>query len=126
MKFVEKLLALVLATSVLPTCAQPRPIPRGTDTSFYGYISAGARFGVSIGDTREVAHGALVGQGFSFSGTTDCGETSLQYELGCERGATFDIYDKHQGLGHDTVFLEVREERIAMIGWSRVLFQIDS
>ncbi|MEQ1618964.1 MAG: hypothetical protein ABL883_11555 [Terricaulis sp.] len=67
----------------------------------------------------------MAAQGFSFSGTADCGESSLRTELGCERGEVFDIYDKHQGLGHATVFFEVSDERIAMIGWSCVLVQID-
>lgn len=101
-------------------------MPPGTDTYFYGYIPQGTKFGATVEDARLAAQAILAKQGFRFAGTADWADTNLRSEIGCSRGAKFDAYHKHRGLGYDTVFLEVREERVAMIGWSIQLLQIDS
>ncbi len=119
------LLALLFASPALSACQQPRPIPLGTDRQAYGNISEGSRFNIPIGGPRATARSTLEGQGFSFAGTVDCGDSSLQGELGCRSGQVFDVYDKHHGMGHRTISLEVRNERIVRIAWSFLAVQID-
>lgn len=106
-------------------CSQPRPIPLGSDTDRYGYIEEGGKFGMSVGQARTSAQQLMEGQGFAFAGATLCQDSSLEAEIECERGDLFDIYSRHSGLGHETIFLQVREERISRIGWSFVALQID-
>ena len=119
-------LAILFICLALAACGQPRPMAVGSSTSFYGLLAEGTKFGVSVGDPRASAREHLTAQGYGFAGTADCGESSLQYEIACQRGDTFDFYHQHRGLGHRTIFLEVTDERVEKIGWSFALLQIDS
>ena len=105
--------------------AQPRPIPLGTDTSRYGYIADGTKFGVQIGQSRSSAREAIQDNGFRFAGSVLCQDSSLESEIACLNGELFDVYDNHKGVGHETIFIQIEDDRAARIGWSFISFQLD-
>jgi len=45
--------------------------------------------------------------------------------IDCDAGATIEIFQRHNGLGHDWVYLEFKDNTVFRIGWESVLFQID-
>ncbi len=125
MKTVTAIIAVSITGLVSSGCSQPTPIPSGADTKFYGNISEGGKFGVSIGTTRKVSRAAMEAKAFEFSGTTTCGESGLREEIACDPDDVFDFYHKHRTLGHDTVFIRVYDDRVMTIGWSFNLLHVD-
>jgi len=117
---------VALLAFVVSGCSQPRPIPLGADTKYYGYIAEGRKFGVSIGDERAAAAAILVSQGFRRPEAVDCADSGLKDELNCGRGDIFDIYHRRGRVGHDVVSLGVAGGKVNRIAWSSVLFRIDS
>lgn len=126
-KLKEMFMALLTVTGLaLVACEQPRPMAIGTDTSSYGFIAEGDKFGIAVGDARDAARELLLAEGYRFAGTTACGDSSLRNAIACESNDIFDIYSLHRGLGHRTIFLQVEDEHVTKIGWSFVFLQVDS
>lgn len=125
MRAVAAIIAISLFSLGLSACSQPRPIPSGTDTRFYGNISRGEKFGVSVGAVRKVARTAMEARGYDLAGTTTCAESGVQEDVACAPADVFDIYGRHRGSGHETIFLEIRDDKVVRIGWSFTLLQLD-
>jgi hypothetical protein len=104
---------------------QPRPIPLGTNTTNYGYVDNGSKFGISIGQSRGAARAILEDKDYKYSGTVMCKDSSLESEIGCRSNEMFDVYDKNRGFGHETIFMHVADDRVLKIGWSFIALQLD-
>ncbi|HVZ99159.1 MAG TPA: hypothetical protein VG841_02460 [Caulobacterales bacterium] len=122
----SRLASVFLACVALLACVSPQyPIALVVDGGRYGYVGEGSRFGVSVGADRKAAFGALTRRGFDVNVDRECEASSLHLEIGCQPGEIFDVYDRHRGLGHDTVFLEIRDGRVIAIGWFSEAVQMD-
>lgn len=123
----SRLVQLAALCSLTVACAQPRPIPIGSDTSFYGYLTTGVKFDVSIGDEQSTARSVIEGRGFDFVRETDCAESvRLQEDLACSAGDRYELYDRHAGSGHEWIYVGVTGGHVRSMAWSFSILQLDS
>lgn len=107
----------LLALAPVAACSRtPNPIPVGTDTTFYGNIVNGEKFGVKIGDERLAARDKLERQGFAFYSEAGC-LSKVKDLVECSAGFEADIYDVDQFLRRGLIVMEVKEGNIAAIVW---------
>ena len=107
-----------VAALVLCGCSEaPRPIPKETSSYYYGYITRGKAFGVSVGSTREAARATLVERKFEYNYEGGC-DFALQQLMECTQNMTSDFYDAREMLrGRGTVAVIFAGDRVQAIAW---------
>lgn len=105
--------ALIPATACSRT---PNPISVGVDTMYYGYITSGHKFGVTIGDTRKSARHVLESRGYHFGGEGSC-DSRMQQLIHCTSDYRDDIYRVSEFMKDGFIFLQVQNETIVAIVW---------
>lgn len=98
-------------------CSQtPNPIPVGTDTTYYGNIATGGKFGVKIGDSRAAARATLEKQGFLYFREGGCSHR-VRTLTACAGVLRTDLYDVDQFLRRGLLVLVLDGERIGGMVW---------
>lgn len=109
-------ISLTLVMFPMMACSQtPNPIPRGTDTFYYGHIDSGEKFGVKVGDGRADAQRKLGGK-FHYAGESRCGYR-VKLLVGCLDDFTGDIFRVKQFLRDGIIVLEIRSDKVAAVIW---------
>ncbi|MDC7677355.1 hypothetical protein [Asticcacaulis machinosus] len=131
--------SLVVLSVALHGCSEqpPGPVRLGTDTVYYGYVDTGKKFGVKIGDTRQIAREKMIDSGAIFYPNSDEKQPKIKYDsdvcdevwqkrVACGRGHTFDYY-RVQKLGWDgRVFVFFKDNKVTAIYWAASLAHIDT
>lgn len=109
--------AFALLAASTSACSQtPNPIPRGTNTKYYGYIESGKKFGVSIGDTRESSQAALVSSGYDAWGDVTC-EYNFRKLVDCSNWTLVELYSIDRLLFWGNLFIVIDSGEVTAIVW---------
>jgi len=124
MNYVSTLI-VIMACVLLSGCSQPRPIPAGTDTASYGYITEGEKFDVEIGSARLTARSQLEENVYYYSGEAFCQDSGISNNIDCRSNELFDFYLRDYKLGHKQVFVRIEKDDVAAIAWSSSVLYLD-
>jgi hypothetical protein len=116
--------AAVAISATLDACSRtPEPIPPGTDTPYYGFITRGEKFGVSIGDLEGAARSSI--RNARYDGAEPCAEY-LAETINCREGELFQAYRAQWPLRDGVFWLRISSGRVSAIAWTFSLADIDS
>ncbi len=118
-------LAGLFALAFTTACAQPRPIPAGTDQSYFGHIEEGEKFGVSIGMSQEEAIRILTLKGLRDDGFGAC-TYYLEQIVGCAEEDRIHLLRRREFLKDGSIYLRIANGQVAAIAWSFQLVRIDT
>jgi hypothetical protein len=118
MKILRKLMLIAIPIAIVMAVflKTPQSIPVGANTPYYGYITSGKRFDVSIGDAASETEISLEEKGFRYNGRTNFTPGLCRY-ISCKDNQIFDIYRVKQTWRHGYIYIEVKESVVTAIIW---------
>lgn len=124
-KWVGAALQMFLLSVLVSGCTeQPRPIPLGTDQSYYGRIEKGQKFGISVGQSESEASLILLKKEFRDDGVWEC-DFTLQQLLACNEGELFRIFRRRDLLKDGSIYLHLIDGEVSSIAWQFQLMRAD-
>lgn len=113
----SKHLIVIAFSAALAACANlPGPVAAGTDMATTGNLTAGEKFGMTVGASAANASDVMWAEGYGFEGTATCsGETRALF--GCTAGDRYLTFQPLAMDRHGHVYLKVEHGRVSAIGW---------
>ncbi|MEE9330579.1 MAG: hypothetical protein V3V30_10610 [Parvularculaceae bacterium] len=103
----------------------PNPISVGSNMPYYGYITSGSKFGVSVGMPTRDAQAVLEQNGFSYGGQVACIGT-ISRLIVCKNSQKFELYWVKHTWRHGLIYVDVQNGMVSSIIWNfRLLPHID-
>ncbi|GAA0565425.1 hypothetical protein [Rhizomicrobium electricum] len=109
-------LIAALAAGLAACSTTPNPIPAGTETTAYGHLVSGAKFGAEVGRQAADAPTALWDAGYGYQGMVACA-SDTQALFACRNGDTFMRFQPVALDRKGVVYLKLDGGRISEIGW---------
>lgn len=117
----SKLLTVVTMASITLAAAActktPEPIEKGADTPYYGYITSGEKFDITVGQSRQAAKDTLAAGKLAFYGQEKC-EDKTHRKIDCAPGDTFDVYRKKGIIKNGFIYVVFEGDTVTAVAWS--------
>ncbi len=111
-------LLMLLAMLTLQGCVKsPTPIPPGTDTYFYGYLTEGGKFGVKIGDSLAKARGTLPEKYYYYYTSEKCDSRLMRSLSICKHAQLIDGFGVSKILKNGHILILYRNDMVIGIAW---------
>jgi hypothetical protein len=109
--------AIICLAGLCVGCAQrSTPIAPGTDTFYFGHLTRGAKFGVRVGESAELARQQLASNRTLYVGP-NCDFAASQI-VRCVAASAIATYAFSGPLRRGTLVLELDGNRVRGIAWS--------
>ena len=111
-------LLMLLAMLTLQGCVKsPTPIPPGTDTYFYGYLTEGGKFGVKIGDGVEGVKYHIRKYSSTSDALDECKVGFSHKFSNCKKGELIGYYRVRKPLRDGFIYVIYRDNKAVGIAW---------
>jgi hypothetical protein len=117
MKYLTFILIAMISLSTSSCSKTPDLIKKGEDTFYYGYVIAGKKFDIKIGDNRLDAKRKLLSDNVVYYRHYECEELT-HMRVACVKGETYDYYRKHGIIRDGGIYVFFKDDVITGIAWS--------